>query len=62
MSMSTESEESVSPMLKQTEASNEMNPYERLLIDRIIQARKAAIEKIKQSFKGMNIKFSHILF
>ena len=53
MSMSTKSEESLSPVLKQTEASSEMNPYEMLLINRIIQARRAAIEKIKKCFQGM---------
>ena len=53
MSISTKSEESLSPVLKQTEASSEMNPYEMLLINRIIQARRAAIEKIKKRFQGM---------
>ena len=49
--MSTESEESVSPKVK-GDASSEMNPYEHLLIDRIIQARRKAIEKIKNSLQG----------
>lgn len=51
--MSTKSEESLSPVLKQTEAASEMNPYEMLLINRIIQARRTAIEKIKKCFQGI---------
>lgn len=50
--MSTESEESVSPKVKGDASSSEMNPYEHLLIDRIIQARRKAIEKIKNSLQG----------
>ena len=47
--MSTESEESVSPKVKGAEASsNEMNPYDILLFERIIQARKTAIQKSLQ--------------
>ena len=52
--MSTESEESVSPKVKGAEASsNEMNPYENLLIERIIQARKSAIAKIQKNLQGI---------
>ena len=51
--MSTESEESLSPKVKGDDAlSSEMNPYEHLLIDRIIQVRRKAIEKIKNSLQG----------
>ena len=51
--MSTKSEESLSPVLKQTETASEMNPYEMILINRIIQARRTAIEKIKKCFQGI---------
>ena len=49
MSMSTESEESVSPKVKGAEASsNEMNTYKNLLIERIIQEKKTTIQKSLQ--------------